>query len=833
MSLEDRHITRKVVAGYLLLLVLAVCCVGYIYKVVEEVAGQEENDPKARQKTYLVTNTLSLLYESEALGQLLGMPQNEFRHFNRTLDKAHRNIDSLRLLVRDSVQRLKVDTIDALLERKRWNTRKLLETWNESNAERLYAENIEKVIAVQDTTAEQVEVQEHLEIRQDTVVVPRPRRGFFRRLAEVFAPAREDTSIVVNSTRQVLTDTLVNVYNPSDTIVSVLKSIQDSVADRRNRLHDLLLERAANLRYNNTVITRRINQLLRDIEEEAMEASMGRVEKKQALLRRTSYLIGGIGLVSVGIALVFMLLIGRDVSRSQYYRMQLEKAKKYAEDLLRSREKLILTISHDIRAPLSSIIGYIELLLRRRPDERQRYFLENMRGSSDHILSLVNDLLDYQRLEAGEMEIHRVPFCLADLVDEIYTSFKPLAEAKGLEFVSERLEDSESEWVSGDPMRLRQVIGNLLSNAIKFTFEGRVALAVRIDPAGVPANAVCLTVTVSDSGPGIRPEEQEKIFGEFTRLPGAEEVEGFGLGLSITRKLIWLMGGKLSLESMPGKGSDFRFSLPLVRADRVEAPAPGPEEVREAGKGGDTGQAEQRKVYCLLVDDDPLQLALTEEVLKQSHIEVMGCTNPYKVAECLESRKFDAVITDIQMPGLDGYRLLDQIRRSGAPDAAQVPVIALSASVAKEPDHYLSAGFAGFLNKPFTAAQLISLLNRLLALHLAMPSQAHRDLNFASLTAFAGEDKAASDSILHTFAQETGKSIARLQQALSDSDRSEAARVSHKLIPLFTMLGANALVQHLRILEKNDDELTDSGWQYLLGQVIARASAVVDEALRS
>lgn len=832
MSLEDRHITRKVVASYVLLLVLAVCCVGYIYKVVEEVAGQEENDPKARQKTYLVTNTLSLLYESEALGQLLGMPQNEFRHFNRTLDKAHRNIDSLRLLVRDSVQRLKVDTIDALLERKRWTTRKLLETWNESNAERLYAENIEKVIAVQDTTTEQVEVQEHLEIRQDTVVVPRPRRGFFRRLAEVFVPAREDTNIVVNSTRQVLTDTLVNVYNPSDTIVSVLKSIQDSVADRRNRLHDLLLERAANLRYNNTVITRRINQLLRDIEEEAMEASMGRVEKKQALLRRTSYLIGGIGVVSVGIALVFMVLIGRDVSRSRYYRMQLEKAKKYAEDLLHSREKLILTISHDIRAPLSSIIGYIELLLRRRPDERQRYFLENMRGSSDHILSLVNDLLDYQRLEAGEMEIHRVPFCLADLVDEIYTSFKPLAEAKGLEFVSERLEDSESGWVSGDPMRLRQVIGNLLSNAIKFTFEGRVTLAVRIDPAEVPANAVCLTVTVSDSGPGIRPEEQEKIFGEFTRLSGAEEVEGFGLGLSITQKLIWLMGGKLSLESVPGKGSDFRFSLPLDRADRVEAPASDPEEVRGPVGAGKACEVEQRKVYCLLVDDDPLQLALTEEVLKQSHIEVVGCTNPYKVTECLESRKFDAVITDIQMPGLDGYRLLDQIRRSGAPDAGEVPVIALSASVAKEPDHYLSAGFAGFLNKPFTAAQLISLLNRLLALHLAMPSQTHGDLNFASLTAFAGEDKAASASILHTFAEETGKSIARLQQALNDSDRPQAARVSHKLIPLFTMLGANALVQHLRILEKNDDELTDSGWQYLLGEVIARASAVVDEAIQ-
>lgn len=876
MGLEDRHITRKVVAGYLLLLILAVCSVGYIYKVVEEVAGGEEADPSARRKTYLVTNTLSLLYESEALGQLVGMPGNDFKHFNRTLDKAHRNMDSLRLLVRDSLQRLKIDTIDVLLERKRWNTKRLLETWNESNAERLYAENIEKVIAVQDTVPEQVAVQQQLEIREDTVVVPRPKRGFFRRLADVFAPSGQDTGIVVNSTRQVLTDTLVNVYNPSDTIVSVLKSIRDSVAGERSRLRDLLAERAANLRYNNTVVSRQINQLLRNIEEEEMEASLGKVQKKQALLRRTSYLIGGIGAVSVGIALLFMVLIGRDVSRSRFYRMQLEKAKLYAEGLLRSREKLILTISHDIRAPLSSIIGYIELLLRRHPDERQRYFLENMKGSSDHILSLVNDLLDYHRLEAGEMEIHRVPFRPGVLLDEIYTSFKPLAEAKGLELILNKEGGfNEGMQLSGDPMRIRQVIGNLLSNAIKFTFEGRIVLGAELETTrggavcpGVPAlsvaspgsafstfptveggERVCLRVSVSDSGPGIAYDEQEKIFGEFTRLSGTEEVEGFGLGLSITRKLIALMGGELSLASTPGKGSVFSFSLPLEKmakeadgvclprteagaATETSAGTSDPIEVAPTD-GADAAEngAPRGPVYCLLVDDDPLQLALTEELLKQSRVQVVGCTNPYKVTEWLEKQPFDVVMTDIQMPGLDGYRVLEKIRLSGLPGASDMPVIALSASVAEERAHYLEAGFAGFLNKPFTAAQLISLLNSLFGLQLQAPSETDIVLNFSSLTAFAGEDEAASASILRTFAEETGKSIALLKQAFAAGDREAAARVSHKLIPLFTMLGANTLVQHLRILEKKDGGLTDSGWGRLLGEVIAQASAVVEKAL--
>ena len=198
-----------------------------------------------------------------------------------------------------------------------------------------------------------------------------------------------------------MTDTLVNSFNPADTIVTVLKNLQDSVADQRKQLVDQLLERAANLRYNNSIITSRINQMLRDIEEEEMNASMERVVKKQEVLRETSYLIGGIAILSLIIVVVFIILITRDISRSQYYRLQLEKAKQYAEDLLHSREKLMLTISHDIRAPLSSIIGYIELLLRRRPDERQRYYLENMTGSANHILSLVNGLLDFHRLESG------------------------------------------------------------------------------------------------------------------------------------------------------------------------------------------------------------------------------------------------------------------------------------------------------------------------------------------------------------------------------------------------------------------------------------------------
>lgn len=826
MKERNRFITGKVVVGYLLLIAIAVYAVSYIYNIVEQVAVEDFSDNQNRTKIYLVTNTLSLLYESEALGQLIVMQQGEITHFNRTLNKARHNLDSLRTYITDSVQLHKIDTIELLLERKRWNARRLLDTWKEANTDSLYIVNFERIMAIPDTVINELQVQERIEVKQDTVVVPRRKRGFFRRLAEAFAPAKEDTSIVVNSTFQVIKDTLVNAYNPTDTIVSVLRSIQDSVTWQRKRLMELLVERAANLRYSNSIITQEINQMLRDIEEEEVNASLARLYKKQTLVHAASRKIGLIAVSSILVALLFLALISHDISRSMFYRKQLEKAKLVAENLLRSREKLILTISHDIRAPLSSIMGYIELLQRRHPDARQQYYLENMRSSSDHVLSLVNDLLDYQRLESGQIELHRLPFRVPALFQEIGMSFRPLAEAKNLQ-LEWVLQPEEMEQVYlGDTIRLRQVVSNLLSNAIKFTDEGKVSLIVSIEQ--VESYQYALLILVRDTGPGIPYEERERIFGEFARLYGTEQVEGFGLGLSITRKLVQLMHGTLTLESEEGEGSRFKVCVPLPLAGNqfMAADMPTKEaDPEEALPTLDPSLAGQQ-VTCLLVDDDPLQLALTEELLKQSQVEVVCCTNPRKVCEWLRSRSFAVVITDIQMPQMDGYQLLRMIRESDMEGADRLPVVALSANVGKEQEHYREAGFTAFLNKPFTAAQLISLLNELLKVRL----EPCAGFDFSSLTAFAGEDSEASMGILRTFIEETQKSIEGLMAARAATDRVEAGRIAHKLIPLFAMLGANSLVQHLRLLEKQDPELPSNTWSQLLDEVVAQAQSLVEEA---
>ena len=780
MEEKNRHITRKVVWGYLLLLLIAVCAVGYVYSIIQQLAVEDKPDTSTRDKTYLVTNTLTLLYESEAMGHIVGKSSNELINFNRTLNKADKNLDSLRLMLSDTIQQLKVDTIKYLLRQKRWNTLKLLETLNEWNAGQIYMEKIQQVIAVQDSvvkverpdTIPQPVVREIVEVKQDTVVVTKKeKKGFFRRLAEAFSPKEEaDTNYVKNTTRQLVTDTVKIVYNPSDTIIQVLRNLQDTVADRREQLANTLLQRANNLRYNNSVLTSRINQMLRDIEEESVQQSIDRMQHKQSLLKETTRLIGGIGLIAIIVAIVFLVIIIRDISRSHYYRQQLEKAKQYAEDLLRSRENLILTISHDIRAPLSSIIGFIDLLLKRNPDERQRYYLDNMSGSSKHILSLVNDLLDFHRLEAGQIEIHPVPFSVSTLIQEIYVSFDPLAEAKGLKLRLDVKSGYMEQTYLGDTNRLRQVINNLLSNAIKFTPEGTVVLRAAITKKNEKMYE--LDVTVSDAGPGIPEAEQERIFGDFTRLQGSEKVEGFGLGLSITRRLVELLKGTLNLHSVVGQGSDFILTLPIPLSDVVLKQAV----VEEEAEPEVVSLAGERTVYCLLVDDDAIQLALTEELLKRSRVEVVCVSNPHAVLDILKNTAFDAIITDIQMPGMDGFHLLKMIRESGIQGTDKVPVIALSASVANEHSHYIEAGFTGFLSKPFTAVQLIELLNQLLTVHLEPVVK----IDFSTLTAFAGEDKEASASILKTFTEETNKSQAFLHLSSIHYTRKQTDAVSSR-----------------------------------------------------
>ncbi|MDR1645387.1 MAG: response regulator [Tannerellaceae bacterium] len=815
MVKKIEHLRLRVILGYASMLVVVIAAIIHIATLITRIVEEENKDNPIKEMSQIITKTLLILYECESYTQFVNDDDDEFVRFNQTLDKV---FDQLELLTAysDSLRLMKIEELAWLLEQKRENTGLLLQARQEMK--QLYAKHLADGIKAKRDLVKEVGVLTQEETQQQTLRMQRERKGFFRRLAEAFVPIQTDTGVITNSFSRIQTDSLINQYNPSDTIARVLTQIQSRIDDEYNSLSLLLNTRVTQLRQNNNVITGKINQILYEIEEEGTNAFLKQEIRRDEIIENTLKSLAVVASVSLIIILFFLYLILRDISRGRYYRRQLEVAKQLAEDLLQSREKFMLMISHDLRAPLSSILGSLDLLKQSPPREEKDRYMENIAISSGHILSLVNDLLDFHRLESGQMAIRPVSFSPYALMEEIYAGFKPLTASKGLAFHLHLDNLSKEDCYVGDPIRIRQAVGNLLSNAIKFTPRGAISLTASSAAAGNHPEKP-LTLSVKDEGVGIPPSGQELIFKEFTRLAGSEKIEGFGLGLSITYRLVSLMGGTISLNSKVGEGSEFILTLPLPLSDEKNTADP------ERNVGG-LPALSKRDIRCLVIDDDLPQLRFTEQLLKRNHVDVTILSNSNDAITWLKTAtSFDLILTDIQMPLLDGYALLRQIRSSEIAGAEHIPVIALSASLAEEQEHYIAAGFSGFLNKPFTAGELITLLNKL------FPGQMLTDdrLNWAALTSFAGDDKDASHAILRTFSEETRQSIALLQEALNDGNRPQAAKLSHKLIPLFTMLEAHTLVRQLRVLESNDDTLDESAWRQTLKDVITQATAVIGQ----
>lgn len=721
----------------------------------------------------------------------------------------HREMENL--MSSDNSDILRTDSLIGLLREKDANTVRLLRTLSEANDSMISAREVEQIIAEQDTIITQQRVQRRVTARRDTVVTQPKKKGFFRRLGEVFVPPRKDSAIQVQTTLEVATDTVLDAYNPVDSLHAKLRT----VARQKKATNSVIQRRKRTLQRLDHALSARIDSLLKGYEQETLLRAREEAEYQKAVRHRSATIISGIAAGAVALSVIFLVMIWRDVTRSNRYRRQLEEANRFAEELLASREKLMLAITHDFKAPLGSIMGYADLLSRLTVDGRQRFYLDNMKTSSEHLLKLVTDLLDFHRLDLHKAEINRVTFHPARLLEEIYVSFEPLTSAKGLSLKCEIDPELKGTFIS-DPLRLRQIVNNLLSNAVKFTSEGGITLTASFVPKGDPAfSGNHLKLSVIDTGKGMEPGDRERIFQEFTRLPGAQGEEGFGLGLSIVRMLVQLLEGRIEVDSVLGKGSTFTLRVPLYPVALNDT-----SEVNEQNNANSSSlPAQTPALHILLIDDDRIQLTLTSAMLAQSGITSVSCLQLDELLEALRTDTFDVLLTDVQMPAMNGFDLLNLLRASNIPQAKTIPVIAVTARSDMQREEFLKHGFAGSLHKPFMVNELLAELDiekRETGLvtpqnHIgtdavqtdkvateAVPASA---LNFSALTAFSGDDPDAAKSILESFVTETRLNADRLRQALDVEDTDGIAAMGHKMLPLFTLLGADELVALLKELE--------------------------------
>lgn len=696
------------------------------------------------------------------------------------------------------------DSLLTLLREKDTNTIRILRTLSEANESMVSASDIEHIIAQQDSVVTQQRVQHRIISHRDTVVSRPQKKGFFRRLGEVFAPSKKDTTIQVKTSLEFATDTVLEAYNPADSLNEKLRA----VARQKKAENAVAQQRKRKLQRLDHMLTARIDSLLKDYEVETLARARAEAENQQAIRHRSTKIIGSIAIGAVLLSAFFLILIGRDITRSNRYRRELEEARRCAEDLLATREKLMLAITHDFKAPLGSIMGYADLLSRLTMDERQHFYLDNMKTSSEHLLKLVVDLLDFHRLDLHKAEVNRVTFHPSLLLEEIRISFQPLTASKDLTLNCEIAPELNSTYIS-DPLRLRQIITNLLSNAVKFTDQGGITLLARFEDRN-------LVVAISDTGRGMNPADRERIFQEFTRLPGAQGKEGFGLGLSIVRMLVQLLEGSIEVDSVPGKGSTFTLRVPIYPV-RVEA-----ESVDTAVSPSPSAPLHPipSNLRVLLIDDDRIQLTLTAAMLSQSGITSVSCLQLDELLDALRADTFNVLLSDVQMPAINGFDLLELLRASNIPQARSIPVIAMTARSDMKREEFVVHGFAGCLHKPFTVQELLQEVNiavpeGTVAFTAFVPDDNKASLppesqsgdesqsryHFSALTAFSGDDPEAAKSILESFVAETRLNAERLQKAVDAGDMDEVAAVSHKMIPLFTLIGATELVGQLKILE--------------------------------
>ena len=539
-------------------------------------------------------------------------------------------------------------------------------------------------------------------------------------------------------------------------------------------------------------LNERMNSMVSEFERENNERFAARYRTFVLERNNSYYVIAGLALSVSLLAIVLYILIHRDLNRRLRYERELEQSDNRNRELLRSRKELMASVTHDLRAPLAAIRGCAEQLPLESDGSRRAGYLGNILHSSDYMLALVDTLMEYHRMDEGEVYSKNTLFSLKTLFEEIADSHRLAARQKKLAFTASF--SGLDVMVNCDSSHIRQIVGNLLSNALKFTFHGKVLLEVEYRPGN-------LHISVLDTGMGIGLEEKKRIFGAFERLDNARNIPGFGLGLAITARLVSLMQGHVEVESVPGEGSRFSVFLPMLPAGHPVCPEEKFFPVCELPVD----------IRVLVIDDNRIQLEVISKMFSRSQIHCDCCTDVRNLADCLKRQEYDFLLTDIQMPGANGFSVLELLRTSNIPRAWEIPVIAITARSDKK-GKYLTAGFADCLYKPFSEEEL-----------LAAVSQMDRP-DFAAIM----EGEGNVEEMLDLFIKDTMDELAGIRDAFSTGDYKKLGSIIHKAAPLWEMIRINIPQSELREMASMPSEK----WGGLSDERIEELIKAVEYALK-
>lgn len=797
-----RTLRLKIITGYAILAIVLVFAAQMVYDSTRSLTALNTASERLMERRNIVDSLVySMLDAANAERSVMMGDTRQWQRFSTSLSESQRKAMQLKQLVSDSVKAMRMDTLANLLAAKRDNAMMVLNILADASGDAVYARKVHDLQSGRDSVVIHPNEITNANNRETVYNIVSTRRGFFRRLSDAFRRQRSDTIATTMQSGRTDSTAMAQGINIADSVAEALADIHHEIKRADTRRQDAIDNRTRSLKLVSIQLAWRTGQMLEDIQSDEHNAMQRAINADMAARRATMMKIAMLALLAIGAAIVLIVYTLRDIRRQRRDHERIVEAKNETERLMQQRQRLLLTITHDIKAPVASISGFIALLREWVSQPKPVAYLDSIRSSAEHLLQLVGALLDYHQLESGKATTHAVSFNPAQLVSDCATQARPVANKKNLEVVCS-LRTSADCVCQADAFRIRQIMNNLIGNAVKYTDRGTITVSAAL-------NGSQLTMSVADTGSGMTESEQQRIFNAFTRLPDAQGKEGVGLGLSITREAVNMLGGTIRVVSQKGKGSKFTVTLPVTVDTVLSAqPAtiagntvpnvadnPTPNVINPASIAASPApdmacvKSSSHPIKVVIVDDDRLQLQLLGEMMARMEnicLDIHVTSSAYEAIEMIGRLRPQLVFTDIEMPQMSGREMLRRIDRNG------IKTVAITAHDQSIYTELRAEGFDACLFKPFNVQTLAATLCQLtgiapqISVPIASTSTAmHDETLFAPLLVFAEGDAEAEQQII----ADTRQSIADYLSMLNDpNDTASIAKAAHKAMPLLKML---------------------------------------------
>ena len=753
-------IRRIIASGYLLMTLLIVCIAYTWHKEWQEVENLESNNRQIDEFRKEINDIHILLIEFSLLGEtILEWDNDDLEHYHAR----RMAIDSMLCRFKVTYPAERIDSVRNLLDDKERQMRQIVQV-------------LEQQQAINEKITRQVPVIVQNSI-QEQPKKPK-RKGFLG----IFGK-KEKVKPTVTTT--------------------MLRSLNRNMISEQQEQSRRLSEHADSLTTRNAELNRQLQGLIIQIEEK-VQADLQKRESEIAAIRERSFIqIGSLTGFVILLLVISYIIIHRNANRIKRYKQdttdligQLQQAVEQNEALITSRKKAVHTITHELRTPLTAITGYARLMQKDCNTDKIKVYVQNIRQSSDRMREMLNTLLDFFRLDNGKEQPNISPCRIPAIIHTLETEFTPIAMNKGLALTITNQTDTV---VLTDKERILQIGNNLLSNAIKFTENGGVSLRTDYD------NSI-LKLIVEDTGTGMTNEEQQRVFGAFERLSNAATKDGFGLGLSIVQRIVTMFGGTIRLESEKGKGSRFTVGIPMQTAEEL------PERINQTRI-----HHNHRFHDVIAIDNDEVLLLMLKEMYAQEGVHCETCTDAAELMEMIRRKEYSLLLTDLNMPEINGFELLELLRTSNVGNSKTIPVVVTTASGSCSKEELVERGFSGCLLKPFSISELMEVSD-----NCAMKGNRNEKPDFTYLFSYGNESV-----MLDKLITETEKEMQAIREAGLKKDLQELDALTHHLRSSWEILRADRPLRELYKLLHSEGTPDDKTIGNAVKAVLDKGSEII------